>query len=130
MKTLVFAFGLITATATPTGPVVPSATSAPADNPAIDRLAVTYWNQLGTGTLDKSELTPEFAAGLTPRLLTQIRAGIRLMGKVASFRLTVTGRTSGVPFYGYTLIFANGVRREFYIWVTPAGKIAGSRIVK
>jgi hypothetical protein len=123
---LVMAATLSAGAATPT----PSPGPAPTSNPAINALVVRYWNQLATGTLDKNLLTPEFAAGMTPQIREKIRSGIAAMGKLRYMIFTLRGTMNGVDYYGYTLVFASGLKDEFIIWVTADGKIAGSRLLR
>jgi hypothetical protein len=105
-------------------------TVASGDVPAIDALVRTFWNQLTTGSVDRSKLTDRFSTVLTPPLLVQVQQGVALLGKLNSF--TFSGKTAAnyLTIYRYTLTFANGAEHEWNVSITPDGKIAGSRLVR
>jgi D-alanyl-D-alanine carboxypeptidase len=100
------------------------------DSPAIDALARTFWNQLASNSVDRSKLTAEFAAALTPDLLAQVRQGIEAFGDLRSFAFLGTRQEDGLTGYRYALTFSSGVRHEWDVWIDQNGKIAGSRLVQ
>jgi D-alanyl-D-alanine carboxypeptidase len=104
-------------------------TAAPNDNPAVDALARAFWDQLASGTIDRSKLAAEFSAALTPELLAQVRQGIETLGELRSFIFVGTRTTNNLTGYRYWLTFASGAQHEWDVWLTPEGKIAGSRLV-
>jgi hypothetical protein len=110
----------------PTPSAVP--TVAPGDDPAIDALVRRLWEQLASGTVDRSMLTPELAAQLTPVNLAQVRESIAKLGELRSF--TFVGKQAGtVSIYRYALEFAGGVEHEWDVTITADGKIADSEVV-
>lgn len=114
---------------TPPAPVA-SASQAPNDNAAIDARVRTFWNQLASGTVDRSTLTSDFSAALTPALLAQVRQGIELLGELHSFTFIGIRTAGGLTVYRYSLVFASGTEHEWDVALTPNGKIAGSRLIR
>jgi hypothetical protein len=106
------------------------ATVAPGDDPAIDARVRTFWNQLASGDVDRTVLTSDFAALLTPEYLTQVHAGIELLGELRSFTFVGTRQDGNLTIYRYALDFAGGVEHEWDVGITADGKIAGSRLVR
>jgi D-alanyl-D-alanine carboxypeptidase len=106
------------------------ATVAPGDDPAVDARVRVFWNQLASGDVDRSALTSDFSALLTSDYLSQVRAGIELLGELRSFTFVGTRQAENVTIYRYALAFAGGVEHEWDVAITPAGKIAGSRLVR
>jgi D-alanyl-D-alanine carboxypeptidase len=109
---------------------VTAATVAPGDDPAVDARVRAFWNQLVSGDVDRSALTGDFAALLTPEYLAQVRAGIELLGELRSFTFAGKRQAGNVTIYRYTLAFAGGVEHEWEVAITSDGKIAGSRLVR
>jgi hypothetical protein len=111
----------------PTLATVP--TVAPGDDPAIDALVRRFWDQLASGTVDRSILTPDLAAQLTPVNLAQVRESISKLGQVRSF--TFVGKQAGTEsIYRYTLEFAGGIEREWDVTITADQKIADSEFAQ
>jgi Beta-lactamase len=110
-------------------PVV-AATAAPGDDPAIDARVRAFWNQLASGDVDRSALTSDFAALLTPEYLSQVRVGIELLGELRSFTFMGTRQAQNATIYRYALDFTGGVEHEWDVAITTDGKIAGSRLVR
>jgi CubicO group peptidase (beta-lactamase class C family) len=113
----------------PPAPVA-AATVAPGDDPAVDARVRAFWNQLGSGNVDRSALTSDFAALLTPEYLSQVRVGIELLGELRSFTFVGKRQGDNATVYRYLLGFAGGVEHEWDVAVTADGKIAGSRLVR
>jgi hypothetical protein len=105
-------------------------TVAPGDAPAIDTLVRAFWNQVATGDVDRSKLTSEFSAALTPQLLAQVQQGLALLGKLNSFTFSGKSAANDLTTYRYTLTFARGAEHEWDVSITSGGKIAGSRLVR
>ncbi len=104
-------------------------TGAPGDNPAIDALARDFWNQIASGTIDRSKLTPEFSAALTPGLLAQVQQGIAAFGPLKFFTFVGSTAANGVNVYRYGLTFSSGAEHEWDVAIAPDGRIAGSHLV-
>jgi D-alanyl-D-alanine carboxypeptidase len=107
-----------------------TATVAPGDDPAVDAKVRAFWNQLASAEIDRSALTSDFAALLTPEYLAQVRAGIELLGELRSFTFLGTRQAENVTIYRYALDFAGGSEHEWDVALTADGKIAGSRLVR
>jgi len=105
-------------------------TVAPGDFPAIDTLVRALWNQLATGSVDRSRLTDRFSTVLTPQILAQVQQGIVLLGQLNSFTFSGKSVENDRTTYRYTLTFASGAVHEWDVLITPDGKIAGSRLVR
>ncbi len=103
--------------------------AAPGDNPAADALARAFWDGLASGTIDRSKLTAEFSAALTPALLSQVQQGIVAFGTLHSFTFVGTTQGQGGTIYRFSLVFAGGAEHEWDVAFTPDLKIAGSRLV-
>jgi D-alanyl-D-alanine carboxypeptidase len=113
-------------------PVVAAAqaTAAPNDNRAIDAVARAFWNQLASGDVDRSKLTVEFSAVLTPEFLAQVRQSVAILGELRSFTFAGTRNAKGLVVYRYSLAFVSGAEHEWEVGITADGKIAGSRLVR
>ncbi len=101
-------------------------TEAPGDNTKIDTLARTFWDQLGTGTVDRATITPSFSKLLTPQFLAQIAQQITLMGPLRAFTFIGSRTFAMGTAYRYELTLQSGVSKTWVIYITPDGKIAGS----
>jgi D-alanyl-D-alanine carboxypeptidase len=124
VREIAAAFGIGTA------PLAVAPAPAPGDDPKIDALARSFWDQLASGTVDRSRLSPAFADLLTPELLAQIRQGITSLGTLRTF--TFAGKTDagGPTLYRYVLTFADGADHEWDVAIGSDGRIAGSRLVR
>ncbi len=105
-----------------------TATPAPGDDPAIDAVARTFWNQLAAGAIDRSRLSPEFGAALTPAAVAQAQQGIATLGALQTFTFSGKRQANGLTFYRYTLTFASGAQHDWIVAITADGKIAGSQL--
>ncbi len=105
-------------------------TIPPGNVPAVDMLVRAFWNQLATGSVDRSKLTSEFSAALTPQLLARVQQGIALLGQLNSFTFSGKSATNGLRTYRYTLTFASGAEHEWDVSITRDGKIAASGLVR
>ncbi len=125
-QSIAAAYGIGTA---PVSPAKPTPSSN--DDSAIDALARAFWDQIASGTVDRSKLTPDFSAALTPSLVAQVAQGITLMGTLRSF--TFVGTRTGLgdfTTYRYSLVFASGAVHEWDVAITSDRRIAGSRLVQ
>jgi D-alanyl-D-alanine carboxypeptidase len=125
-QTIAAAYGI--GAAPPAAAAGPS--QAPNDNPGIDALVRAFWNQLSSGHVDRSKLTTEFSAALTPDVLAQVRQGIEVLGDLRSFTFIGALESGRTTVYRYSLVFATGAEHEWNVAITSDGKIAGSRLVK
>jgi D-alanyl-D-alanine carboxypeptidase len=119
------AYGIGTPPAAATVP-----TPAPGADPTIDALARALWDELTSGKLDRSTLSPQFSAVLTPTLLAQTQQGIMTLGTLRSFTFIGKSEGNGLTIYRYSLTFASGAEREWAVAIAPDGKIAGSRLLR
>jgi D-alanyl-D-alanine-carboxypeptidase/D-alanyl-D-alanine-endopeptidase len=96
-------------------------------DPAITATAKGWFAQLRAGIVDRSRLTPEFSAFLTPSLLAQIAGGLRTLGDASGWSYRGSQRQGDVTVYEYDIDLA-GARHTFSIAIAADGKIAGSRL--
>jgi D-alanyl-D-alanine carboxypeptidase len=124
VREIAAAFGIGTA------PSAIAPTPAPGDDPKIDALVRSFWDQLASGTVDRSRLSPNFADLLTPEFLVQIRQGITSLGALRTFTFAGKSDAGGLTLYRYTLVFADGAEHEWDVAIGSDGRIAGSRLVR
>ena len=125
VREIAAAFGIGTA------PSAVAPTPAPGDDPKIDALARSFWDELASGTVDRRRLSPKFSDLLTPEFLVQIRQGIASLGTLRTF--TFAGKSDaggGLTLYRYALTFADGADHEWDVAIGSDGRIAGSRLVR
>ncbi|HEY2476569.1 MAG TPA: hypothetical protein VGI19_17445 [Candidatus Cybelea sp.] len=125
VRTIVAAYAV---GAPPTPATAP--TAAPGDDPTIDGMVRRFWNQLASGEVDRSVLTPDFAAQLTPDNLAQVRASIAMLGEIRSFTFVGKTQAGKASIYRYTLEFAGGAEHEWDVTVTADDKIADSQVAQ
>ncbi len=124
VREIAAAFGIGTA------PPAVAPAPAPGDDPKIDALARSFWDELASGTVDRSRLSPAFADLLTPEFLAQVRQGITSLGALRTFTFAGKSDAGGLTLYRYTLIFADGAEHEWDVAIGSDGRIAGSRLVR
>ncbi len=95
------------------------------EDAAITARAKSWWNQLQTGQVDLSQVTPDFAARLTPAFLAQIKEGVAPLGTPSGWTFTGSKIVPGGVTYSYRIQLA-GVEHIWNIVLAPDGKIAGS----
>ena len=97
------------------------------EDPAITARAKDWWTQLQTGQVDRSHLTPTFAALLTPAFLAQIKGTLAALGTPSAWTFTGSRTVPGVVIYSYRIRVADG-EHTLDIGLTPDGRIAGSQL--
>lgn len=99
--------------------------AATGEDPAVTATAKAWFSQLRSGTIDRSRLTPQFSAFITPSLLAQIADGLRSLGDATGWTYRGSQREGDVTEYRYDIELA-GARHTFSIAIAADGKIAGS----
>ncbi len=88
------------------------ATVAPAPRPsgleAIAARAAAFYGAMASGTIDRTELTPAFAAELTDATVRAFGSAIAPLGKPGAFALRARHDVDGVMSYDYTVPVAGG----------------------
>jgi CubicO group peptidase (beta-lactamase class C family) len=106
------------------------APSPPGISPGKEDAAVTarakdWFHQLQTGTVDRSRLTPDFAAQLTPDFVRQVRDQLAPLGDPSGWTYLGSQTEAGVTLYRYRILL-NAAPHEWTIALTADGKLAGS----
>lgn len=91
---------------------------------AITALAQKMLRGFQSGQVDRSVMTPGFAAYVTPAVLARATAVWAPLGEARSFALTSTGESRGAMRYIYRVQFPGGIVKSVYLFVRD-GKAAG-----
>jgi len=105
----------------------PAKANAAQDDPAVYALAMKMWDQMISGKMDRSLLSPEMNAAMTPELLASVAPQFQPLGKLES--LTLLERTSidGGSRYLYESHFSSGTHK-IEIFITADGKVGGYHV--
>lgn len=109
----------------PAGQARPAATPAPGEDPAIAARAKAWFHALKTGTVDRSQLTPEFSTYLTPALLKGIAEQLGAVADPTGWTYLGSQAQRGATVFRYQIELA-GAMHVFSIAIAPDGKLAGS----
>jgi CubicO group peptidase (beta-lactamase class C family) len=93
-------------------------------DPAIGALAKKTLRGFQTGDVDRADMTPGFAAILTPAVLRQSKTIWAPLGEPQSFSLTGTSTRDGSTEYIYRVEFPGGNVESLVIFI-KSGKVAG-----
>jgi CubicO group peptidase (beta-lactamase class C family) len=92
---------------------------------SVTARAKDWFHQLQSGNVDRAQLTPDFAARLTPQFLQQVRTGVAALGDPGGWVYLGAVKQGDVTIYTYR-IRLGGAAREWSVGLAPDGKIAGS----
>src|ERR1700722_16824244 len=96
------------------------------DDAKVDATAKAWFVSMQHGkVLDKSALTSDMVALLTPTILTGFEAKIGPLGAPTAFKLSKSGAQGATKFYIYDLSFKTGDSLKFAIAIDTSGKISG-----
>lgn len=111
-----------------TAPAQSSAPSSPAAqiDPKVAAMAKDWLHRIQTGNVDRSQLTNEMSAALTPALVQQVGAQLAPLGDPTSVSFVGSQTAGGITIYQFVLTFKASTVNE-YIGIDGAGKIAGLR---
>jgi D-alanyl-D-alanine carboxypeptidase len=98
------------------------------DDPAVNALAKKMWDQLTSGKLDRSLLTAEMNAAMTPELLARVGPQFQPLGALESLKLSQKTVLDGGIRYVYLAKFASG-EHKIEIFITADGKVGGYHIM-
>ena len=93
-------------------------------DPAIAAFAQKMLRGFQSGQIDRSVMTPGFAAFTTPAVIARAKAAWAPLGDAHSFALTSTGESQGIVRYIYRVEFSGGVVKSLYLFMRD-GKAAG-----
>lgn len=108
---------------------IESTPASPADDdPAVHALARKLWDQILSGNLDRTLLSPEMNAAMTPQLLAQVRPQLQPLGALRSLQLAQKTPLNGGTNYIYTANFSNG-QHKIDIFLAGDGKVGGYHVL-
>jgi D-alanyl-D-alanine carboxypeptidase len=94
------------------------------DDPAIAALAQKTLRGFQTGDVDRADMTPGFAAFVTPEVVARSESAWAPLGEAQSFTLTGRNTSQGATQYVYRVEFPGGTVESLYIFIRN-GKVAG-----
>jgi D-alanyl-D-alanine carboxypeptidase len=106
----------------------PPASGPVQDDPAVNALAMKIWDQMNSEKLDRSLLSPEMNAAMTPELLAQVASQLQGMGQLEKLRLLEKTAMNGGTNYVYDAQFSSGMHK-IQIFMTADGKVGGYRLL-
>jgi hypothetical protein len=98
------------------------------DDSVVTALVVKIYGQMRAGTVDRTLLTPEMAASLTPDVQAQMKEGFTQLGEPTKVTLQTKTVVDVGTNYLYSAVFAIGEVR-ITILVNHEGKVAGYRLM-
>jgi hypothetical protein len=104
---------------------VPASPASPAPvDPKIEALAKSLLHGVQTDTLDRSLMTDQMTAQMTPEYTKSVAAKMAALGDYTSFTYTGSQTDNGLMVYMFVVVFKAITLKE-YVSMTPEGKIAG-----
>ncbi len=102
--------------------------SAVQDDPAVHALAMKMWDQMSSGKPDRSLLSPEMNAAMTPELLASAVLQLQVLGRLENLSLIEKTAINGGTSYVYAARFSSGTHK-INIFITADGKVGGYRVL-
>jgi hypothetical protein len=99
---------------------------APQVDPKVTAIAKDWLRRIQTATVDRSQLTDEMSAALTPSLVQQVAAQLAPLGDPTAVSFVGLQTVQGIAIYHFLLTFKAATFNE-YLGIDGAGKIAGLR---
>ncbi len=109
-------------------PAASNTASSAQDEAAIHALALKMWDQMSSGKVDRSLLTPQMNSALTPELLSSAAPQLQALGGLMNLHLLEKTATNGGTLYSYSAQFTTGTHR-INIFVAADGKVGGYRVL-
>lgn len=103
-------------------PYSPNATTS-APNPAMLARAKSWFAQLQSGKVDRSQLGANAGGSLSEATIANARTEIGSLGMPVSFVQEQAGSQGGVSYGIYTVTFKNGKKVDFLFAVDSQGKV-------
>jgi D-alanyl-D-alanine carboxypeptidase len=100
-------------------------TAAPGEDPAITKLAQEWFQNLLSGTFDRSRVTPAVDKAFTPALLQRSAAQLKTLGAPKSWVYRGKREANGITAYTYRVTFESGRVMNVTMALTADGKLAG-----
>ncbi len=128
---LILLFSLVLFAAPGRAQTAPAPSSAPSSaaaqiDPKVAAIAKDWLHRIQTGNVDRSQLTNEMSAALTPALVQQVAAQLAPLGDPTSVSFVASQTVGAVTIYHFLLTFKTATVNEF-LAIDGAGKIAGLR---
>jgi len=101
--------------------------SSTQDDTVVHALAKRMWDQMSSGKVDRSLLSPEMNTALTPQLLDSAAPLLQRLGGLTNLRLTERTAMNGGTLYVYAAQFTSGTH-SIRIFITADGKVGGFRV--
>ena len=98
------------------------------DDPAVNALANKLWDQITSGQLDRSLLSSQMNAAMTPELLARVGPQLQSLGTLQSLKLSQKTAMGGGTNYIYIGNFTGG-EHKIDIFMTADGKVGGYRVL-
>ncbi|MGA7317351.1 MAG: serine hydrolase domain-containing protein [Silvibacterium sp.] len=106
-----------------------AAAASPAqDDPAVHALTVKMWDQMSSGKPDRSLLSPEMNAAMTPELLASAALQLQSLGRLENLSLIAKTAINGGTSYAYAARFSSGPHK-INLFMTADGKVGGYRVL-
>lgn len=90
--------------------------------------AKNWFNELQTGKVDRTQLTPQMNAALTPGQVSSAQATIAKLGTPVTFEQVQTMSQGGFNYAVYLVTFGDGTKLNFIFAVDGSGNVAGLRL--
>jgi hypothetical protein len=98
------------------------------DDPAVHALAMKMWDQMSSGKPDRSLLSPEMNAAMTPELLASAALQLQALGGLENLSLLEKTAINGGTSYRYAAQFSCG-EHKINLFMTADGKVGGYRVL-
>jgi hypothetical protein len=97
-------------------------------DPGMMRQAKTWFAQLQSGTVDRSQLAAKASSSLSDADLAKAKEMIGGLGSPASFAQQQAGSQGGISYAIYLVTFKNGAKYNFFFAVDQQGKVEGLQL--
>jgi hypothetical protein len=116
----------------PPPPPVYQPMSAPSPTATVDpgvlHAAKTWFAELQSGTVNRSQLAPKMSGSLTDADLAKAKDMIGSLGPPASFVQQQSGSQGGISYAIYLVTFKNGTKYNFFFAIDQQGKVEGLQL--
>jgi hypothetical protein len=114
--------------APPPAPPASQPTAAPTTDPAMLARAKSWFGQLQSGKIDRSQLATKANGALTDATVSNAQSILGGLGTPVSFVQQQSGTQGSISYAMYLLTFPNGKKLNFFFAVDSAGKVEGLQI--
>ncbi len=131
-NSLLLCFSLLLFAAPGGAQTAPAQSSAPSPAPQVDpkvtAIAKDWLHRIQTANVDRSQLTEQMSAALTPSLVQMVAAQLAPLGDPTAVSFVGSATAQGITIYDFVLTFGAATVNEF-LGIDGAGKIAGLRFI-